>query len=288
MSAVRAAVINTAPVDRRTAAAIEAAEARAWSDMYAAAPAAFAASAGVSAREVAGALVLQWAASGRRYFSRTIGLGVQQPASAAALDEILDDYERAGITMFLLQSQPHCQPAGYEASLRERGLTPFDVQDRIVRGGEPAAAPRAARPDRRLVVERVNSGTAEEWSQFMQRVYRIDTGPWLPAFIGRPGWHQYVARDHGAIVAARGMYIGPDAIAWLGMDGPVPGVHFDDYEPDAALCDVIVRDGLALGAQGFVTDIEAPSPTHDTPAYEHFGRLGFRRPYARTHYARVS
>jgi hypothetical protein len=25
----------------------------------------------------------------------------------------------------------------------------------------------------------------------------------------------------------------------------------------------------------------------DTPAYRHFSRLGFRRPYVRTHYARI-
>jgi hypothetical protein len=84
------------------------------------------------------------------------------------------------------------------------------------------------------------------------------------------------------------MYIAPDGAAWLGMDGPVPGVHFDDYEPDAALCAFIVHDGLARGARAFVTDIEAPSPAMDTPAYDYFGRLGFRRVYARTHHARLA
>jgi hypothetical protein len=96
-----------------------------------------------------------------------------------------------------------------------------------------------------------------------------------------------VARESREIVAARGMYLGPDGMAWLGMDGPVPGLATDDHEPDAALCDVAVRDGLARGARGFLADIEAPSPARDTPAYEHFARLGFRRPYVRTHYARV-
>jgi hypothetical protein len=35
----------------------------------------------------------------------------------------------------------------------------------------------------------------------------------------------------------------------------------------------------------FIADIEAPSNGLDTPAYEAFGRLGFRRPYTRTHWA---
>ncbi len=81
----------------------------------------------------------------------------------------------------------------------------------------------AAPPNERgLFVERVEPAAAEEWSH-LQRVYRLDTGPWLPLLIDRPGWHQYLAREHGRIVAARGVYIGSDGIAWLGMEGPVPG-----------------------------------------------------------------
>src|SRR5947208_16721327 len=113
---VSTATLDTTPVDLRAAAAIEAAEARAWADLYAAAPADWADAAGLGTQELDGALVLRWAATGR-YFSRTIGLGVVNPASRAAIAEILDGYGRAGITMFLLQSLPHCRPAEYESWL---------------------------------------------------------------------------------------------------------------------------------------------------------------------------
>ena len=274
------------PVDLRTAASIEAAEARAWADLYAAAPAGWAEVSGIGSQEVGGALVLRWAATGRRYFSRAIGLGVVKPASRAAIEEILDGYERAGITMFLLQSLPHCRPAEYEDWLRELGLEPFDAQDRVVRDGSPFAVASAPVENRELTVERVTDNTAGEWVEFIERVYRLDTGPWLPRLIGRPGWHQYVAREGGEIVAARGMHIGPDGTAWLGMDGPVPGVTTDDYEADAALSAFIVSDGLIRGARSFIADIEASSPEQATPAYESFGRLGFTRPYLRTHWTR--
>jgi hypothetical protein len=281
------ALMDTMPVDLRTAAAIEAAEARAWADMYAAAPAEFAEAAGVGTRDVAGTLVLSWAATGRRYFSRTIGLGVVAPATPGAIDQILEGYAEQGIPMFLVQSLPHCHPVEYEGWLRQRGLEPFDAQDRVVRGGEPLDVVPNGSNDRRLVVERVRPETQDEWAEFLQRVYRLDTGPWLQALIGRPGWHQYVAREEDRVVGARGMYIGPDGIAWWGMDGPVPGVMTEDSEPDAAICGFMVEDGLVHGARGFIADIEAPSASMDTPAYEYFSRLGFRRPYARTHYARV-
>ena len=281
---VSTATLDATPVDLRTAAAIEAAEARAWADLYAAAPADWSAAAGLGAQEVGGAFVVRWAATGRRYFSRTIGLGVFEPANRAAIEEILDGYDRAGITMFLLQSLPHCRPAEYESWLREFGLEPFDAQDRVVRDGSPLAVAPTLAGDRELTVERVTHASTGEWVEFIERVYRLETGPWLPRLIGRPGWHQYVAREGGEIVAARGMHIGADGTAWLGMDGPVPGVTTDDYEPDAALCAFIVSDGLVRGARTFIADIEAASDQQATPAYQSFGRLGFTRPYLRTHW----
>ena len=276
--------MDTAPVSLATAAEIEEAEARSWADLYAAAPADFAREAGLTTRKVGGTLALSWAATRRRYFSRAIGLGVVEPATEEQLDQILAGWREAGITMFLLQSLPHCRPATFEDWLRERGLEPFDAQDRIVRDASPLAE-SAALAGRELRVELVDRESADEWAGFLQRVYRLETGRWLQALIGRPGWFEYVARADGEIVAARGMHIGPDGTAWLGMDGPVPGVMSDDYEPDAALCARIVADGLIAGARRFIADIEAPSEAMDTPAYEHFGRLGFTRPYVRTHWA---
>ena len=264
------------------AAAVEAAEIDAWEDMFRAAPPAFAEAAGVAARRVAGALVIQWAATGRRYFSRAIGLGVLEPVRPEDVDLILEGYREAGISMFLLQSQPDCRPGEYEAWLRERGLAPFDAQERVVRNGAPAPGPLPR--TREIAVERVDRARADEWAEFVQRVYRLDTGDWLQQLFERPGWSHYIACEDGRIVGARGMYIGPRGIAWLGMDGPVPGVMTDDYEPDAALCARIVADGLEAGARGFIADIEAPSEGRDTPAYDYFARLGFHIPYTRTHW----
>jgi hypothetical protein len=81
--------MNTRPVGARAAATIEAAGARAWADLYAVAPADFAETVGLGFREVAGGLVLRWAATGRRYFSRAIGPAVIAPATEADIDDIL-------------------------------------------------------------------------------------------------------------------------------------------------------------------------------------------------------
>ncbi len=167
MSELATTVIDTAAVDRATAARIEAAEAAAWADLYAAAPPDFAEAAGLGSRVVAGARVLSWKASGRRYFSRVIGFGVTAPATEKALEDILSGYQEAGITMFLLQRLPQCQPPEYEAWLRAHGLEIFDAQDRIVRGGEPLAAAGPLARNGEVAVERVTDQTADEWAAFL-------------------------------------------------------------------------------------------------------------------------
>src|SRR5437588_9507578 len=196
MNTTGSPVIDASPVSDEAARAIELAEMRAWADMYAAAPPDFAERAGIGTRMVGGAFVTRWGATGRRYFSRAIGLGVVEPATEAVVDEIIAGYDRAGVDMFLLQSLPHCRPVEYEGWLRDRGLEPFDAQDRVVRGGEPLAVGEPG--DGSLTVERVDPETRDEWAGFLQRVYRLDTGPWLQRLIGRTGWHQYVARKDGA------------------------------------------------------------------------------------------
>src|SRR5256884_9908304 len=106
--------LDATPVDLCTAAAIEAAEARAWADLYAAAPADWSAAAGLGAQEVGGAFVVRWATTGRRYFSRTIGLGVFEPANRAAIDEILAGFDRAGVRIFLFPRLPPSRPPEFE------------------------------------------------------------------------------------------------------------------------------------------------------------------------------
>src|SRR6478736_8085708 len=166
MSIEYAIIMDTTPVDDDTAATWEAAEARAWADLYAAAPAEWAAQVGLGARWFGDTLAIHWAATGRRYFSRAIGLGVTAPATGAAVDDILALWERLGISMCLVQSMPHCAPPSYADWLRERGLEPFDQQDRIVRV-EGAATADPVRSEREFAVERVRPETADEWSRFL-------------------------------------------------------------------------------------------------------------------------
>lgn len=269
-----------------SAAAVEAAEAAAWADLVAAAPPAHAARLGLTAGRVAGALVIRCPGGGfdRGLFNRTIGLGVIEPATRAAVSGIVAAFRASGARRFMLVSQPHCGPDGYEDWLRDEGLSPSGAWDRVTRDAAPL--PPAPPQERGLEVRPVDEGTVEAWAAFLAAVYRVDGEPWLRALHGRPGWTHRVVHEDGRLIGARSMYLPrPGALAFLAVDGPVPGVMTADHEPDAALCRALVARGLEQGAAGFVADIEAPSPARDTPAYAIFSGIGFRVPYTRTHHA---
>jgi hypothetical protein len=271
------------------AAAIEALEARAWEDLVAACPPGHAARIGLEARWCGAVLVVRCPGGGfdRGLFNRPIGLGVVEPATRAAVADIADGLAATGATRSMLVSQPQCAPAGYAGWLAELGLEPHGAWDRVVRDGAPLAAGDGGSGEREIAVSLVGPDEVEEWSELLAAAYRLDAGPWLRALPGRPGWRHYLAREHGRAVAARSMFLpAAGAVAFLAVDGPVPGVMTADYGPDAAILARIAADGLRLGAAGFAADIEAPSPARDTPAYAIFGRLGFRIPYTRTHHTR--
>jgi hypothetical protein len=266
--------------------AIEAAEARAWADLIAAAPPDHAARLGLAAHRVCGALVIRCPGGGfdRGLFNRTIGLGVVEPATRPAVAAIVAGFRAAGVRNFMLVSQPGCLPAGYTAWLDDEGLRPTGAWDRVLRDASPL--PPAAPTARPLDVRPVDAGSAGAWAEFLAAVYRVDAEPWLRGLGDRPGWTHRLVYEDGRLIGARSMFLpAPGALAFLAVDGPVPGVMTADHEPDAALCRALVAEGLAQGAAGFLADIEAPSPAWDTPAYSAFTRLGFRVPYTRTHHA---
>ena len=276
--------IDTRPVTLRVAAAIEAAEADAWDDIYAAAPAGWAEGVGIDAHRVGGALVLSWGATGRRYFSRVIGLGVTEPASEAAIDRILDGYERAGIGKFLLQSLPHCRPARYEEWLRERGLEPFDQQDRIIRDGSSLPGARSAkRSDGRARHARDGRGVVDLPAGGLPAGGRP-----LASAADRPAGLAPVRRASRRPYRRRARHVHRARRCRLAWDGRTGSRR--DHERLRARCRALRvhrRRRRSARRRGFLADIEAPSRAFDTPAYTHFARLGFRRPYVRTHYARL-
>jgi hypothetical protein len=278
--------MRTEEVTPELATQIERAEIRAWLDLYAAAPADFVAQYRPEILRAGGVILTRCAAIPFVHFNCVMNLGVGEPATEPQLDAVLAQYREAGVSAFAVYHNPYCRPRELAEWLQARGLKARGGWDRIYRGGAPPTGAIGDSPGFSPLepIEKVTHATAAEWTGFLDGLYRLPAGPWLRCLVGRPGWHHYLLRSSGKIVAARTMYLHADGMAWLGIEAPVPGVMAPSFELDRRICREIVRDGLELGAKCFVADIEAPSAEMNTLAYAAFDSLGFRKLYLRRHY----
>ncbi|MCA9966773.1 MAG: hypothetical protein KC423_21135 [Anaerolineales bacterium] len=274
----------TEDVSPTFAAQIENEEVTAWQDMYDALPADFANQFQLKMMRVQNVALTLCPAIPFIHFNAVKNFGMGEPTSEALLDDICTIYREAGIRHFTFYHMPHCQPPELSGWLKSRGFQAQGGWDRIYRDNQPLTAGNLVEPANGLWVEKVTLATASEWSGYIDAMYGLPTSPWLLATVERPGWHHYMLRQGGQIVAVRSMFLNAAGWAWFGIEAPVPGIMAPSFDLDRQLCQAMVQDGLKLGAQHFVADIEAPTPAMDTPAYHHFAELGFKRPYFRTHY----
>ena len=265
----------------RFAAQIESAEVNAWIDLCAAAPADFARRFQLDLLRAQEVVMTRCVGIPFVHFNCVMNLGVNEPAREAQIDELLALYRSAGVSAFAFLHNPQCQPVQLTQWFKAKGLGEGEGWDRIYRSGAPQPSGVAETSDG-LRVEKVNPASAGEWADFLDVNYGLPTRPWLLALAARRGWHHYLLRSGAEIVAVRSMYLHSDGMAWLGIEAPVPGVMAPSYELDRRICQVIVREGLGLGARYFVADIEAPSETMNTPAYDAFSAMGFRKLYRRS------
>ena len=267
---------------------LESCEINAWRDLYAAAPADFAQAHGLGIERFQTLVMTRCATIPFTHFNCVMNMGLMAPATQEQLDTVLARYRDNAIKSFTFYHVPFSKPRELPDWYVSRGFALTGGWDRIYRDNRPIApcAACGVPTGADLGVETVTATTAREWAAFIDTTYGLPTSPWLLALVDRPGWHHYLLRQRRGCVAARSMYMHHDGMVWFGIDAPVPGVMAPSFDWDAQLCQSMVRDALALGAQGFVADIEAPSQQMDTMAYRHFASLGFNRAYFRGHYRR--
>jgi hypothetical protein len=168
------------------AAEFEAAEVRAWTDMYAAVPAGYRAQFGPELAQVEGVTLTRCGAIPFSHFNAVLDLGVAAPATERQVDAVLASYAQAGVGRFTVLHSPHSRPPELAEWLRARGCTPRGGWERIYRptGPLPAPAPAAAGE-----VEFVSGAAGAEWAGFLVARYGLPTGPgwrrWSIAPAGR-------------------------------------------------------------------------------------------------------
>jgi hypothetical protein len=278
-----ARIMHTIDLSNELAKRVETCEVNAWVDMYQALPAKFAEQFGFALFNQEGLVQTCCKAIPFVHFNCVKNLGLGHTATQAQLEQALAIYSEREVTAFSVLYEPHRLPSQLPQWLKARGLTVKGSWDRILRiSSETAAFQSGVEKD--YLVEKVDLGTASRWAAFIDKTYGLPNSPWLTQLVGRPGWQHYLLSRAGRDVCARSMFMDKDGSAWFCIDAPVPGVMGPSFDDDARLCEVMVNDGLALGVNLFVADIEMPTPEKNSPAYANFAALGFKHGYLRELY----
>jgi hypothetical protein len=249
---------------------VELIERDAMIDMYAAAPAGFAAAFGLEVVRAGSAGMLTLRAVPDTFFNRALGLGVEREATEEEVEAIVDHYAAAGVSRWWLQPSPTLKPAHARGWFRARGLVP--AQRVWAKFARAPVAPTAVESPLRIA-----EAGAEQAADFALAASLGFGAPppfrdWLAALVGRPGWHCYVAYDGDRAVAAGALRM-DDGQAWLGIGATVPDARGRGAQ--SALLSRRIADAVAFGATVIATETGRPFPGEAGPSFANIGRAGF-------------
>ena len=256
----------------------DAIEAEASSDLYAAAPAS---GLGIRTQRLGGATVLIAAGIPGSYFNRAIGLGMQQPASAADLDAVINAFRDAGIQTYWLHLNPMAQPKDFPGWLAERGfeVAPRRSWAKFLRNTEPIP-----QPDTSLRIRAAQRADAQAVAQVVCSAYGLPEPllPWFEALVTRPGWEIFVASADDRIVATGAVYI-DGRTAWLGIGATLP--EFRNRGAQTALLARRIEAAAAAGCTTLATETGEAIDDEPNPSLNNIRRCGFIQVCSRLNYA---
>jgi hypothetical protein len=214
-------------------------------------------------------------------FNRVFGVGIDEPATESALDEIMALYAPAG-NAFIVSVDPAARPAELVTWLEARGLTHVG---NIARFYRDAALPPDIATD--LRIESIGPERAGDWAEVGLAAFGMPPmlKPWAASLIGRPNWLNYLAFDGDRPVAIASLRV-QDGIGWLGNGATLPSHRRRGAQ--GALMARRIRDGVEqMHCEWFVTETDEDTPDNPNPSYHNMVRTGFELAYLRANYGRT-
>jgi len=257
---------------------MELCEAAGWETMCKAAPPDVQAAMGMRMVRIGGAMVGITPKVDILAYNRTIGLGIGEPATAGALDRIIETYREAGVPRFFVLWPDFAEPGGFPEVLRQRGLSHYNNWAKLYRDLKEIPSPRtdlrieAIGPERSADFARIIS-TAFEWPEI--------TGRYIAGPIGQPGWRHYLAFDGDRPVAAA-CYHAHDGIAWLEISATLPEARGRGAQ--TALIARRLQDGAEDGCTVAMVETAEQTPSKEAPSYRNVTRMGFQVAHLRPNY----
>jgi GNAT superfamily N-acetyltransferase len=252
--------------------AAELGELEGFRDLYAAAPASLEA----RVKEIGGALCLRLeAAPTSAMFNRALGLGLREPATEDAVEELAAFY--GAEIGWCVALAPQARPSELPSWLERRGFLPGYGWAKFRRGvADPPQARTALR------VDRVAEDGAETFADTFVRGYGTPGffREWL-AKIAREGWHCFLALDGEAPAGAGALYAAGE-VGWLGIAATFPEHRRKGAQ--GAILAARIEAAAAAGCKVVVTETGEFRDGSPSSSYRNIVRAGFEEAYVRPNY----
>lgn len=230
---------------------------------------------GLRATEIAGTLVSVAAHDPAIMLNRAIGLGLTEPASAAAIAAVRECYQTAGIERFFLHRHPDAKPEGLDRLLADAGLVSYRRWVKFTRG--TAAPPQA---ETGLTIREIGPEHADAFGRIVAAGFDLspDAAALFNGLVGRDGFHLYMAFD-GERPASTGLLCIDGRDAWFDWGATDPDQRGRGAQ--RALLARRIDDAITAGCTRLMTCTGEEVPGDPQHSYHNIEWAGFRPEYLR-------
>lgn len=195
-------------------------EARAYADLYGAAPAALKSRLGLRTEYRAGATVLVAPGLPTPMFNRVIGVGTEHAVTPREIESLLELYRSAAVPRWWLHWSPCAEPGDGLALLAPMGFA-VSARRNWAQMQRSTADPPRVRSE--LGIEAATAITVGAAAACIARGFGMPdfVGDWIAAQHGRRSWRVYAVADGDTVVGGACLFVDGDA-AWLGMAAVLP------------------------------------------------------------------
>jgi GNAT superfamily N-acetyltransferase len=260
---------------------LDAVEAAAFREIYAAAPNGIAASLGLETRNVAGATLLIAPGIPTSMFNRVIGLGNTQAATEADLSQIAEHYRRAGVKTWWIHLSPGAQPITLIDLLTAHGFVPPPRKTwaKVLRGTELPPMVETG-----LEVRPLRAGEELALAHTICAAFDMPDAwaPWFARAATQNGWRAVAAFD-GIKLVGGGLLFILDNTAWLGAGGVRPEAR--RHHAHRALMGLRIELAIAAGCKYITTETGEAIGDEPNPSLRNMHACGFTKIYSRHNFA---
>jgi ribosomal protein S18 acetylase RimI-like enzyme len=258
----------------------EQAQALAYFDFEAGAPAATRAALGMTLARFGGGTVMALR-NAPPLWSKALGFGFEEPVTASLIERICDVFRAQGLHQGVIQLPPSVTPGDWGEIRAKHNISPGTGLVKLVASTELVIelADLTGSLDAGLRVGRVAAADADEWASVMASVFGYDSDPMqamCASSVGRSGWVPCAVWDGDRIVATATTHFHQRAAHLFG-GATLPEARGRGAQ--TALLVLRARAALAAGCRWLVAETGAEPPGGHNSSLHNLLRLGFQIQY---------